>query len=124
MPTSRLPPPGAAPIEIVVSRGDLVESRHRVACAVVDAGGRQLAAWGDVAAPVYPRSAVKALQALPLIESGGADALRLGDTELALACASHSGEPAHVAAVRAWLAGLGLGILAYFVLFGSGRPRQ
>ncbi|HUN50965.1 MAG TPA: asparaginase [Candidatus Sulfotelmatobacter sp.] len=109
MPTSRLPPPGAAPIGIAVTRGDLVESRHRVACAVVDADGRQLAAWGDVAAPVYPRSAVKALQALPLIESGAADAFGLNETELALACASHNGEPAQVAAVRAWLARLGLG---------------
>jgi len=109
MPTSRLPQPGAEPIEIQVTRGDIVECRHRVACAVVDATGHRLAAWGDVAAPVYPRSANKAIQALPLIESGAAGAFGLGDVELALACASHSGEPEHVAAVRAWLKKIGLG---------------
>lgn len=107
MPT-KLAAPGPAPIEIVATRGPLVESRHQVACAVVDAAGRALAAWGDVAAPVYPRSAVKALQALPLIESGAADAFRLSETELALACASHGGEPTHVAGVLVWLARIGL----------------
>jgi L-asparaginase II len=105
---TKLAAPGPAPIEIVVMRGNLVESRHQVACAIVDAAGHTVAAWGDVAAPVYPRSAVKAIQALPLIESGAADAFGLTGTELALACASHGGEPAHVAAVRAWLAKISL----------------
>jgi L-asparaginase II len=107
MPT-KLAAPGPAPIEIVATRGALAESRHRVACAVVDAAGRSIAAWGDVTAPVYPRSAIKAIQALPLLESGAADAFRLSETELALACASHGGEPAHVAGVLVWLARIGL----------------
>ena len=106
MPT-KLPPPGPAPIEIVATRGPLAESRHRVACAVADAAGRSIAAWGDVAQPVYPRSAIKAIQALPLIESGAADRLGLSEEEIALACASHSGEDAHVALARAMLAKAG-----------------
>ena len=65
-------------------------------------------ALGDVEQPVYPRSAVKALQALPLIESGAADRFGLGPEELALACASHSGEPGHVATATRMLALAGL----------------
>ena len=61
-------------------------------------------ALGDVERPVYPRSAVKALQALPLVESGAADRYGLGHEELALACASHSGEPGHVATATRMLA--------------------
>src|SRR5262249_1565182 len=63
---------------------------------------------GDIERPVYPRSAVKALQAIPLIESGAADAFGLGQAELAIACASHSGDESHIGAVRALLAKSGL----------------
>ena len=65
-------------------------------------------AIGDVTTPIFPRSAVKALQALPLVETGAADAYGFGDEELALACASHSGEPGHVAGVTRMLAKAGL----------------
>src|ERR1700741_3328630 len=84
------------PVLVEVVRGGLVESRHRGAVAVVDADGAPVLALGEVARPVYPRSAVKPLQALPLIESGAAERYGLGDQEVALACASHGGEPAHV----------------------------
>jgi L-asparaginase II len=96
------------PILVEVLRGALVESRHRGAVAVADADGAMVLAIGDVTTPIYPRSAVKALQALPLIESGAADAFGFGDEELALACASHSGEPGHVAGVTRMLAKAGL----------------
>ncbi len=96
------------PVLVEVTRGGRVESRHRGAVAVVDAKGRPLLALGDVAAPVYPRSAVKALQALPLVESGAADAFGFKDRELALAQASHGGEPEHVAGVAAMLAAIGV----------------
>jgi L-asparaginase II len=96
------------PVLVEVLRGTLVESRHRGAVAVADAEGASVLALGDVAAPIFPRSAVKALQAVPLIESGAADRYGFGDKELALACASHSGEPAHVAGVARMLAGAGL----------------
>jgi len=99
----------ANPVLVEVTRGDVVESRHRGAAAVVDAAGATVAAWGDVARAVYPRSAVKPLQAMALVESGAAAAHGVGDEELALACASHNGEPAHVAVAGAWLARLGLG---------------
>jgi L-asparaginase II len=96
------------PIVVEVLRGGRVESAHRGAGAVVDADGGVVFGFGDVALPVFPRSAVKPIQALPLIESGAADRFGLSDEELALACASHSGEPAHVAGAAAMLAKAGL----------------
>ena len=96
------------PILVNVLRGRYVESRHRGAFAVVDAEGTVVAEAGDIDRPVYPRSAVKLLQALPLVASGAADRLKLGDAELALACASHNGEPAHADTAAGVLAKAGL----------------
>ncbi len=96
------------PVLVEAVRGGRAESRHCGAVAVVDAGGRAVLALGDVEAAVYPRSAIKALQALPLIESGAAVRYRFGPEELALACASHGGEPGHVATVERMLAAAGL----------------
>jgi len=95
------------PVLVEVVRGGLGESRHRVAVAVVDATGSNVFAAGEVATPVFPRSAVKPLQALPLVESGAADRFKLSDEEIALCCASHSGEPAHVRGVERILAKAG-----------------
>jgi L-asparaginase II len=95
------------PVLVDVVRGPHVESRHRGAVAVADASGRLTLSLGDVERPVFPRSAVKGLQALPLVESGAADRFGLSDAELALACASHSGEPAHAEAAVAMLAKAG-----------------
>ena len=95
------------PVVVEATRGALVESAHRGAGAVVDADGRVVMAFGDAERAVYPRSAVKALQALPLVESGAADRLGLSDKEIALACASHSGSEDHVATARAMLAKAG-----------------
>ncbi len=95
------------PILVEIWRGNRSESRHRGAIAVADPAGKLVFALGDVDAAVYPRSAVKALQALPLIESGGADRLGLTGAEIALACASHSGEPIHTQAASAMLAKIG-----------------
>jgi L-asparaginase II len=96
------------PILVEVTRGAQVESWHRGAVAVVDADGAEVLTLGDVTTPIYPRSAVKAIQALPLVASGAADRYGFGDEELALACASHSGEPAHVAVAGRMLARAGL----------------
>src|SRR5882757_509885 len=63
----------ANPVLVEVLRGDLVESRHEGSVAVFDAAGKSVLAIGDVDQPVFPRSAVKAIQALPLVESGAAD---------------------------------------------------
>ncbi len=97
----------ANPVLIEITRGNLVESVHRGSIAIVDAGGKTVFALGDVESPVYPRSSLKPVQALPLVESGAADAFGLGPEELALACASHSGEPMHTERVAAWLARIG-----------------
>jgi L-asparaginase II len=96
------------PVLVEVLRGALVESAHRGAVAIFDADGAPFLELGDTARPVFPRSAVKAIQALPLVESGAADAYGFGDRELALACASHSGEPAHIELATAMLAKAGL----------------
>jgi L-asparaginase II len=96
------------PILVEVMRGEMVESRHRGAYAVVDAAGGVVLAQGDIQRPVYARSAIKPLQALPLVETGAADHYRLGVREVALACASHNGTPAVVDAVEAWLNRIGL----------------
>ncbi|MCB1969416.1 MAG: asparaginase [Geminicoccaceae bacterium] len=97
-----------APVAVEVMRGGMVESGHRVRAAVVDDHDRLLAWAGDVEGAVYPRSAIKMFQAIPLVETGAADAFGVTNEELALACASHGGEPMHVDRVTAWLARLGL----------------
>jgi L-asparaginase II len=96
------------PVLVEVLRGDHVESVHRGAISIIDGDGKSVLQIGDTARPVFPRSAVKAIQALPFVESGAADAYGFGDRELALACASHSGEPAHVELAASMLARAGL----------------
>lgn len=96
------------PVLVEVWRGPAVESRHRGMIAVRGADGEDLLSLGAVDTPVFPRSAIKLFQALPLVESGAADAFGFTDRELALACASHSGEPEHVALAAQMLAKAGL----------------
>jgi L-asparaginase II len=95
------------PVVVEATRGDLVESSHRGAGAVVDADGGVVMVFGDAERAVYPRSAVKALQALPLVASGAADRLGLREKEIALSCASPSGSEDHVATARGMLAKAG-----------------
>ncbi|MQB43833.1 asparaginase [Rhizobium sp. ICMP 5592] len=95
------------PVCVEVTRGNLVESRHRGSVAVVDGDGKVVFSLGDIEAGVFPRSACKAMQALPLVESGAADAYGFGDKELALACSSHNGEDEHVALAASMLARAG-----------------
>lgn len=95
------------PLTVELWRGPRVESRHVVHAVVADATGTVRQSWGDADRLTHPRSSVKPVQALPLVESGAADAFGVTDVELALACASHAGEPGHVAAVEAWLARIG-----------------
>ena len=95
------------PVLVEVTRGEMVESWHRGAVAVVHGDGQTAVTMGDTRRMIYPRSAIKPLQAVFVVESGAADEFGLTDRELALACASHNGEPGHVDAVRNWLAQLG-----------------
>lgn len=97
----------ANPILVEVTRGPRVESVHRGSIAIADASGTLRFALGDIDTPVYPRSSLKPVQALPLIESGAAEAFGLSEEEIALACASHSGEPMHTERVAAWLSSIG-----------------
>lgn len=89
-------------------RGDLLESQHLGHAVVCDSSGQVIESWGDDKKVIYPRSSCKMLQALPLVESGAADAFGLTAEQLALACASHSGAMIHTERVRAWLDDLGL----------------
>ncbi len=93
---------------IEVTRGSIVESRHRGAAVVATADGSLLIAVGRFGDSVLPRSAIKPLQAIPLIETGAADRYGIAAEEIALACASHSGDPRHVALVSGLLNRLGL----------------
>ncbi|PHS76668.1 MAG: L-asparaginase II [Rhodospirillaceae bacterium] len=101
--------PKANPVLVEVTRANLVESRHRGACVIVQSSGEIVKSWGDVEALVYPRSALKPLQALPFIETGAADHYDVSLQEIALACASHNSEPFHTTRISAWLDRLGLG---------------
>ena len=96
------------PVVVEVTRGSVIESRHRGAIAVVDGDGTLVYSVGDIAQPVFPRSAIKAVQALPLVESGAAEAFGFGNAETSLACASHSGEDEHIRLARDMLSRAGL----------------
>ncbi len=92
---------------IECTRGELTESVFRVSVAVVDATGRVVASAGDPALVTFWRSAAKPFQAMPLVADGGVERFGLGDEELALACASHSSEPAHLVVARRFLEKIG-----------------
>ena len=100
------------PVLIELTRGALVESVHAGAIAVVRADGEVVAGVGDIARPIFPRSAIKPLQALPFLESGAVDRFGFGAPEIALACGSHVGAATHVAGVTALLGGAGLSAAA------------
>lgn len=98
------------PAEMVeLWRGGLLESTHRGHAVLCDETGQVVRAWGDPGRVIFPRSSCKMIQALPLVESGAADAHGLTPAHLALACASHQGADLHVGMARDWLAGIGLG---------------
>ncbi|AYD00070.1 asparaginase [Neorhizobium sp. NCHU2750] len=100
------------PVTVEVTRGKLVESRHRGLGVVVDGAGKTVFSFGDADAGVFPRSSCKAMQALPLVESGAADAYGFGNAELAFSCASHSGEDRHVEMAKSMLAKAGRDVSA------------
>jgi L-asparaginase II len=95
-------------LDIVATRGSAVESHHRVHAAVVDADGQLIGTAGDPSFVTMWRSCAKPFQVMPLLTSGGFDKIGWGDDQLALACASHGGEPEHVALAEAMLRDIGL----------------
>lgn len=104
-----------------IRRGGILESQHHGVAVVADADGRILQSWGDPSFVTFPRSSLKPFQAIPLVESGAADAAGLNEEHLALACASHSAEDFQVALVRGWLERLGLSESA--LVCGPDLPR-
>ena len=88
---------------VVVRRGGIVESVHRVHAVVVDGSGRRIASVGNPEYPVFYRSAAKPFQAVPLVEDGIVERFGLTMPELALCCASHSSEPQHIETARSIL---------------------
>jgi L-asparaginase II len=92
------------PVLVEVARSGFVESVHRGAVVVTAPDGTVRAALGDVDTPVFPRSSNKPFQALGMLNAG----LEISDDDLALACASHSGESGHVERALAVLAAAGL----------------
>lgn len=95
-------------LDVVVTRGNAVESYHRVHAAVVADSDMLLAEAGDPRMQTYWRSAAKPFQVMPFLASGGFDALGWGDEQLAIACGSHGGELEHVALIERMLEDIGL----------------
>lgn len=95
-------------LDVVVTRGDIVESRHRVHAAVVDAADRLIGSANDATVVSHWRSCAKPFQVMPLLEHGGFDRVAWGDDQLALSCGSHGGEPEHVALAESMLASIGM----------------
>ncbi len=94
---------------IEVWRGPIRENVHSGHAVICDTEGTIIEAWGDPDAVILPRSSCKMIQALPLVESGAADAFGLTTQQLALSCASHRGAAIHTDRVTRWLSDLGLG---------------
>ena len=95
------------PIAVETWRGGRVESVSHAHAVLADTDGAIVRSWGDATRAIYPRSAIKAFQALPLVESGAADAFGFSEAMLALACASHSGTARHADTARAMLEACG-----------------
>jgi L-asparaginase II len=93
---------------VEVTRNNTVESRHIGSAVVCDYKGNVLHRWGDIEGIIFPRSALKPLLAIQLVETGAYAHYSLSDAELSLACSSHQGEDIHQTLVRSWLARLGL----------------
>lgn len=98
----------ANPVLAETIRGNWVENRHRGAYVIVDADGRIIASQGDIERPIFPRSAIKSMQALPIFARHANERFHHSEEELALACASHHGEDVHVATANGLLTRMGL----------------
>ncbi len=100
--------PAQNPVLVHVTRGGIIESMHRGRYVIVDGAGNVCDAMGDYDTPIYPRSSTKIFQALPMILCGAHKEYGLNHTHIAITCASHRGEPAHIQAVTEMLHKAGL----------------
>src|SRR5215213_10642940 len=100
--------PIAEPL-VEVKRGAITESRHRGHIVVVEPDGNIIAYSGSPQYVTFLRSSAKPFQALPLLLSGAAERFGFTDREIALACASHNGEPMHTELAASMLEKIGLG---------------
>jgi L-asparaginase II len=91
-----------------VFRGETVESIHRGHLLIIDSAGQEIANFGDVETLAFIRSSAKPFQVLPFLLSGGAEHFGFGEKEIALACASHSGEEIHTTLATEMLEKIGL----------------
>lgn len=96
------------PILVEVYRGEVLESFHRGVVCVVDKDGKIIYSEGDVQQICYPRSALKLIQVLPLLEHGGMEHFGFTLEEIAIMCGSHNGEPEHQRVVNSILNKIGL----------------
>ena len=97
------------PIAVSLTRGGIVECSHRASVAIVDGTGAVVRHHGNVESPIFPRSAVKILQAMPMVESGAVEDFKLTPEEIAITCASHNGEKQHAHTSACILSKIGLG---------------
>lgn len=109
-------------ILVEIIRGGHLEGVHRGHAVICNGAGEVLESWGDPSTVIFPRSSCKMVQALPLVESGAADAFGLTSEQLALACASHEGAPLHTDGVARWLDGIGISQDA--LICGAQTPRD
>ena len=96
------------PIAIELTRGGIAECTYRASVAIVDTTGKVVRHYGDIESPIYPRSAVKLLQATPMVESTAHEHYKLSPQEIAITCASHSGESEHAHTAQCILHKIGL----------------
>jgi L-asparaginase II len=93
---------------VAVTRGDVVENIHQGVAIAIDSDYRIIKKWGDTQTEIFPRSALKPIQAFGIITSGADKALKLKDEQIALATSSHHAEPVHIDMVKSWLTELKL----------------
>jgi len=93
---------------VQVTRGEITENIHQGVAIAMESSGRIIKQWGDVTTEIFPRSALKPIQAFGIITTGADKALHLSDERIALATSSHHAEPVHLDMVKSWLTELKL----------------
>ena len=90
-------------INTYVTRGKVLESTHQSKCIIKDYNFKTIFSTNDDNSFVFPRSAIKIFQALPFVASNACEIYNLSTKQMAISCASHCGEPEHLAVLNNWL---------------------